>query len=156
MKRAGKPAAKAVTAAVGKARKPTSTPTRTPTRSTSPRRTRKTASPGSDVAATGANVLAFRAWRPVGPRRDAPALSRPNIAWRLTDDDENLQVCTIDPPAAGSRASWIVTVWLNDTRLFTRRCADGAAADFVASALRQDQLLGGAVPVGRLRHFKRR
>lgn len=102
------------------------------------------------------NVLAFPAWRPARVPSGKGSPARPGIAWRLTDEDDNLQVCTIEPPIAGSRAGWHVSVWLNETKLFSRRCADAAAADFVANALKQDQLLGGAVPVGRLRQFKRR
>lgn len=95
-------------------------------------------------------VLQFRSKR--NPER--ARISHPDgVAWRLVDESGRLLVGEIQSPA-DAHAAWHVVLWLDGLPQITRPCADREQADFVARALMEDQLLGGAQPVGLLRALR--
>ncbi len=103
-------------------------------------------------------VLQFRTDRRDQPARIFDRLShtfsqRGRVAWRLIDETGCLQVCDIQSPET-THDAWRVVLWLEDVPQFTRVCAGQDEAEFVARSLMEDQLLGGAQPVGLLRAIR--
>lgn len=103
-------------------------------------------------------VLQFRTDRREKPARIDGRLAhafsqRGRVAWRLIDELGALQVCDIQSPETPHDA-WQVVLWLDDVPQFTRVCAGQDEAEFVARSLMEDQLLGGAQPVGLLRAMR--